>query len=174
MESMSQYERYAKIIEILSSKFDGADFGKKVTQKMFYFFGRKGMPLNLRYGIHYYGPYSSKLDNILHVLESYDYININTSEMTHIISVGSRKADENALDTEQRKIVEQVICEFAHKSPSELEALATMDYVANAILPEGASDQKIIDKFVEIKGSKFPRGVLRKTLAELKTLKYIA
>ena len=61
--------------------------GKKAAQKMFYFFERKGIDLNLRYGIHYYGPYSAKLDNTLHILESEDYIDINTSSSTHVISM---------------------------------------------------------------------------------------
>lgn len=171
MESLAEY---AKLLEILSQKFEGADFGKKVTQKMFYFFCRKGMPLNLRYGIHYYGPYSSKLDTILHILESYDYININTSGRTHIISLGSHKVDDTALDTCETRIAEQVISEFAHKSPYELEALATMDYVANSILPGGSSDEKIIEKFTEIKGSKFSPEMIQATIQELRALQYIA
>ena len=171
---MENVAEYAKLLEILSTRFDGAEFGKKVTQKMFYFFCRKGMPLNLRYGIHYYGPYSQKLDTILHVLESYDYININTAGRTHVISLGSHKVDDTALDINQTRIAEQVNSEFAHKSPYELEALATMDYVANSILPKGSSDKKIIEKFTEIKGNKFTPEMIQTTIQELRALQYIA
>lgn len=68
----------------------------------------------------------------------------------------------------------QMISEFAHKSPYELEALATMDYVANSILPKGSSDKKIIEKFTEIKGNKFPPEMIQTTIQELRSLQYIA
>ena len=76
---MANIRKYAQLFDLIHNSFDGAQLGKKVSQKMFYFFERKGIALNLRYGIHYYGPYSSKLDNTLHVLESEDYIKINTN-----------------------------------------------------------------------------------------------
>ena len=90
---MKNIKEFAKLFEIICVKFDGAPIGKKVVQKLFYFFERKGIQLNLRYGIHFYGPYSSKLDNMMHILESEDYISINTEGHTHIVSIGKVAED---------------------------------------------------------------------------------
>lgn len=166
-------ERYAELFEMICKNFDGANLGKKVAQKMFYFFERRGIQLNLRYGIHYYGPYSAKLDNTMHVLESEDYISIDTSGSTHIISMGTNSVKEEALTSEEKDLAEAVIAAFAHKSPLELEALATMDYVANTIL-ESPSKTEIICAFKKIKGDKFNDTMIDITLNELKTLNLIA
>lgn len=171
---MDNIKQYALLFKLLSDGFDGASLGKKVTQKMFYFFERKGVQLNLRYGIHFFGPYSAKLDNIMHILESEDYISIDTTGMTHVISMGDRCVDGVCLTEEQSAKAESVIREFAHKSPLELEALATMDYVANTILHKGANDREIIEKFIEIKGQKFSHKMAQETLKELRAEKYIA
>lgn len=173
---MDKMERTALLFEMLCDKYDGANaLGKKAAQKMFYFFERLGIDLNLRYGIHFYGPYSAKLDDEMYELASEGYISINTNGPTHIISRGSLTVEKkDVLSDEEKKIVESVMEAFEHKSPLDLEALSTMDYIANSILQQGASDEEIISKFKEIKGTKFEDTVIEKTLEELKQLKLIA
>ena len=167
---MENIKRYAELLELIYRNFDGK-VGKKVTQKMFYFFERKGISLNLRYGIHYYGPYSSKLDNVLHVLESEEYIKINTAGSTHVISAG-RKKSGRALSAEERKSAELVIDCFAHKTPLELEALATMDFIANSM--NRTTEDQIIKDFKVIKGNKFSNTMINETLETLKKLNMIS
>lgn len=171
---MGRMEKYAELFELLCERFDDADFGKKAAQKMFYFFEREGISLNLRYGIHYYGPYSSKLDDAMYELAMNDYITIDTTGTTHVISAGTELVSEEALTGEEQAIAEYVIDKFAHKTPLELEALSTMDYVANSILKQGATDVDILEKFKEIKGSKFNQTMVDSTLKELKELELIA
>lgn len=168
---MENIRKYAELFDLIHNSFDGAQLGKKVSQKMFYFFERKGITLNLRYGIHYYGPYSSKLDNALHVLESEDYIKINTSGTTHVISMGKKKVN-NGLTDEEKDIAKIVIDSFAHKSPLELEALATMDYIANSM--NCTTKEQIISTFKAIKGDKFNASTITKTYNELKKLNLIS
>lgn len=149
-------------------------FRQESGPKMFYFFEREGIDLNLRYGIHFYGPYSSKLDDEMYVLESEGYISINTDGATHIISRGNRIVEREALSVREEEIVKYVMQIFGQKSPLDLEALSTMDYIANTILCPGASDDEIINKFKQIKGTKFTQSVTENTLKELRTLKLIA
>lgn len=171
---MGVINKYSELFVLLAKGYHGAELGKKVTQKMFYFFERNGINLNLRYGIHYYGPYSSKLDNVMNILESDDYIKIDTSGMTHVISIKEYKKDETVLSKEERDEAAFVINAFANKSALELEALATMDYVANFILTPGSADSEIIAQFKEIKGSKFSENDIKKSLEELKHLGFVA
>lgn len=170
---MNNLIKYAELFKMLCNKYNKDELGKKVTQKIFYFFERNGINLNLKYGIHYYGPYSAKLDDAMHVLESEDYISIDITGATHIISSGSTEIEKSDLTEKEKEIAESVLEEFVTKSSYELEALATMDYVATSILPSEASEVDIIEKFKEIKGNKFDDETIRETLKILKNLKLI-
>ena len=171
---MENLNKLADLFEILCRKYDQNELGKKVTQNMFYFFERKGINLNLRYGIHFFGPYSSKLDNAMHVLESEGIISIDTSGITHRITLGNVKKDCSNISDAEADIASSVIEIFFPKSPYELEALATMDYIANSILSNGYTEDMIIEKFKEVKGEKFKQPIIEKTMAELKSLGFIA
>ena len=169
---MKNINEFAKLFEIICVKFDGAPIGKKVVQKLFYFFERKGIQLNLRYGIHFYGPYSSKLDNMMHILESEDYISINTEGHTHIVSIGKVAEDCPSLLDHEKDYAEYVMEHFAHKSSLELEALATMDYVANYINKYG-NKKEIVMSFKKIKGNKFNDDMIEEAYDSLKQLCFI-
>lgn len=170
---MYNLKKCANLLDILSKKFSGGKLGKKVVQKMFYFFERKGIQLNLRYGIHYYGPYSSKLDNITRELDDEDIINIDTSGQTHIITIKSKDDIPDVLTNEELQYADFVIQNFAEKTPMQLEALATMDYVADKILLKGASDNEIKMKFKEIKGNKFNEKEISEALELLHQLDFV-
>lgn len=172
---MNDIEKYAELFQVLCENEQiEKPLGKKVTQKMFYFFERKGLDLNLRYGIHFYGPYSSKLDNIMHVLESENMISIDDSGRTHMISLGKEYTGTKVLSTSEMQIVNKVIEQFGNKNASELEALATMDYIANFTLHNKAIKDDIIAKFKEIKGSKFDDGTVSRTYNELLNMEFIS
>lgn len=170
VRNMNEIIQYAELFKLIANEFDGAYLGKKVSQKMFYFFERKGLSLNLRYGIHYYGPYSAKLDNIMHILESKDYISIDTSGQTHIISLGSQPIDDDSIQLADLEIAKGVVSLLKHKSPLELEALATLDYISNSILPAGSDTKSITKMFKEIKGSKFDDNIISSSFKSLKQL----
>lgn len=147
--------------------------GKKMLQKLMYLIDRSGMDLDLNYSIHYFGPYSSKLDSAIHTLESYDKLNIDTSGSTHIIRLGDI-AIEGTLDAQEQQKVDFVMENFSKKSAHELEAITTVDYVATTMLKGKGSDQEIINKVKQIKGSKFSQEYLSDCLDILKHLKYLA
>ena len=172
---MSNMEKCAELFEVLCNEFHPKQekIGKKVVQKMFYFFERSGIEINLRYGIHFYGPYSSKLDDMMHMLESEDYISIDDSGTTHIISLGAEKIRSKELSIAEKEMAERVIQSFQQKSPQELEALATMDFIANSILDKNANRETVISRFRKIKGTKFSKDIIDRTYDELVSLKYI-
>lgn len=145
---------------------------KKKLQKLMYLISRKGVDLDLHYAIHYFGPYSSKLDNALHMLEHYDRISIDTGGSTHIIKCGNVSIEGNLSQEDQQK-VDVVLEKFSQKSADELEAITTVDYVANTMLKEQGTDEEIINKVEQIKGTKFTKEFLYEALAELQKQKYI-
>lgn len=147
--------------------------GKKMMQKLFYLVERKGVNLGLNYTIHYFGPYSVILDNMLHIFEAEDIINIDVSTPTHFIESGSCKP-EGELEYSEQAILLEVLNEFSNKTPLDLEAMTTMDYVANKMLSINYVDNKIIEKTLVIKGSKFLRADLEKGLSTLVQTGYLS
>lgn len=166
---MTYLEKYADIIKQICGKIEP---GKKMLQKLMYLIERKGFDLDLNYSIHFFGPYSSKLDNALHVLENFDAIKIDTSGMTHIIRAENKNSNYQLNKDEQLK-VDFVLTNFADKTAHELEAITTLDYVATTMFKGVADDQQIINMVKQIKGTKFSQEYLEGSLKTLKSLNYL-
>ena len=167
---MTCFEKNSIIIRQICDKIEP---GKKMLQKLMYLISRKGVKLELNYSIHYFGPYSSKLDGTLHTLESFDKLSINTSGITHTIHLGDSPI-EGTLNGKEQESVDFVLKNFLRRSAHELEAITTIDYVATTILKNQAKDEEIIEKVQQIKGTKFSKEYLQDCLQTLKRLDYIA
>lgn len=146
--------------------------GKKMLQKLMYLIERKGVDLDLNYSIHFFGPYSSKLDDMMHILESYDELSIDTSGSTHIIRLGDNPISGRLGDEDQQK-VDYVLNHFIEKTAHELEAITTLDYVATVMFKGKGTDQQIIDKVKQIKGTKFSIDYLADGMNTLKQCSYL-
>jgi len=169
---MDKLRIYAQTLERICSK---RNQGKKAVQKLMYLIERKGVDFELGYSIHFFGPYSEKLDDILHRLESDEIVNIDTSGRTHIVRVlDSSLCEGDSLSPEESKIVEYVINEFGNKSAFELEGIATLDYIACNLPPENQSDTDIINEVKRIKGTKFSDSQLKQYLEILKEHQYLS
>jgi hypothetical protein len=80
----NDFNKYIIIIKAICEK---TEVGKKMLQKLLYLIERKGVGLDLNYSIHFFGPYSAKLDELIHLFESEDIIEIDTSGTTHKINI---------------------------------------------------------------------------------------
>lgn len=167
---MTSFEMNSVVISQICKRIEP---GKKMLQKLMYLISRSGVNLELNYSIHYFGPYSAKLDNTIHMLESYDKLNIDTSGTTHIIHLGEVPI-VGALEEGHQKKVDFVLEHFSTKSAHELEAITTIDYVAVEMLKSEGNDKEVIDTVQQIKGTKFPREYLADCLKTLKSLKFIS
>ena len=123
--------------------------GKKMLQKLMYLISRRGVQLDLNYSIHFFGPYSSKLENTMHMLESYEKLCINTSKATHIIHLGDIPI-EGELNKDDQDKVDFVLEKFSDKSAYDLEAITTLDYAATVLLKGNGNDEDIIKKVMQI------------------------
>ena len=79
---MKNFDKFEEILHYICLDQEP---GKKMVQKLLYLMERKGIKLNLNYAIHFYGPYSSALDDALHALEAQGVINITVDHLTHRI-----------------------------------------------------------------------------------------
>jgi len=162
-----------KIVEVLTIIGAECNPGKKMVQKLLYLMERKGLELGLDYRIHFFGPYSSILDNYLHALQNSEIIDIDTSGYTHTISVvDANICEREALSSEEKEIVRNVIDNFANKTALDLEAITTLDYVAMSMDRSDELDKQTKHEIIEgvrnIKGSKFSESQLNEYLEILK------
>lgn len=167
---MTSFEMNSIIIRQICNKLEP---GKKMLQKLMYLISRRGVNLDFNYSIHFFGPYSPKLENIIYALESYDKLRIDTSGTTHTIHLGTVEID-GVLESVDQVQVDEVLANFSTKTAYELEAITTIDYVASVLLKQHGSDQEIINKVRQIKGTKFSEEYLQNGLKILKQFKYIA
>lgn len=174
----NDFNKYIIIINKICKK---TELGKKMLQKLLYLIERKGVGLNLNYSIHFFGPYSSKLDELIHLFESEDIIEIDASGTTHKINMSKIIPEEYMDITEHYELspddeekVNFVLGNFIEKSAYELEAITTLDYVATFMARGTLSDTYIIEEVKRIKGSKFKDDYLKYQLEILKQYGYVA
>lgn len=160
-------EKMLYIFKRVCDEYDGAKLGKKASQKLFYFFEREGVDLRLRYGIHYYGPYSQKLSDFIDELEFEGTIEIDDSEKTHTIKWIGERPEKNICTKEEDEKISDVLKKYGHKTPLDLEALSTMDFVANTILKGKGNKNEVLENFLKIKGKKFSSMDARRFYSEL-------
>ncbi len=166
---MTTFDRNAIIIRQICNKVEP---GKTMLQKLMYLIDRRGADLGLNYSIHYFGPYSSKLDETIHVLESYDKLVIDTSGSTHIIHIGNVPI-EGELTEEDQDNINFVMEHFSNKSAFDLEAITTLDYVADKMFDDTGNEEEIIHSVKRIKGNKFSDICLKEDLQLLKHFNYV-
>jgi uncharacterized protein YwgA len=149
--------------------------GKKMLQKMVYLIQRHGINLGFKYGIHYYGPYSSELDYATHSLAMLGAIEIIPDGMTqriHTTEIAGTLLEEHQnqlFNARQSEALDRIIEKFAGLSAFELEILTTTDFVAEDLRRSGKSDDEAVLAGVKtIKGDKFSEQQIRSAMVELR------
>lgn len=141
--------------------------GKKAFQKLFYLIERAGVPTNLDFSMHYYGPYSFELADQMFELER-----------AHVLQTadGSVKAGDAPMrkDLEQsleeyRATVDRILATFGERTGRDLELIATTHLVAERLSQHGdrVGAEDVITAAREEKRSKFDPEEIQRALAEL-------
>lgn len=127
---------------------------KKALQKTVFLIEQKGVDLGFEYTLHFYGPYSAKLDQETSALNAEGVISFEYSQFGHKIDIETQETieDEN-LTRIQMEIINDVIEHFKSRSASELELLTTAIYAYDRI---GAhSRHGVYENVKRIKGEKY-------------------
>lgn len=152
--------------------------GKKKLQKIVYLIQRQGIDLGFKYGIHYYGPYSSELDYATHSLAMQGAIEIIPDGMTQRIHMTQfaetlmAESQDQLLNDQQIEAINRIIEKFANLSAFELEVLTTTDFVTADLYRSGEKydDSAVLAGVKNIKGDKFSVEQIRSAIAELKDM----
>jgi hypothetical protein len=134
-----------------------ARLGKTQVQKLVYFLQDAGVPLEYKYEIYHYGPYSFELSKDMSSLEGLGVLNIE-SDPTGFgfdISVG-KFAEKFRLDAKYQKKIEKVINQFGLNSAAELEVKATIHFVYS-VVKEKAPSTKIKSEVIQKVSALKPR-----------------
>ncbi len=109
--------------------------GKTTAQKIMYFLKRLGI-VDYEYTMHYYGPYSSEVENSLRQLEYSNEFKITWNpDRGYFIRPSGEHSDLNVLDVEKKQYIDHIIEKFSLRSAKELSLIATVLYFYPA-LPE--------------------------------------
>lgn len=153
----------AAVVEAAKKDCPDSNLGRTAIQKLVYFLHVLGVPMNLRFRIHQFGPYSDALASTVDWLQA-DSVIVDAASSSaysnYVVGdnyqeVASRFADRLA---EHRSTIESVVNAMASLDPRELEVAATLDYAFRWVRArggEGPWKADTIKKFKEIKKDKF-------------------
>jgi uncharacterized protein YwgA len=150
--------------------------GKTQVQKLVYFAQDCGVPLNYRYEIYHYGPYSFELSNDLGSLDSLGVLNVASepSGFGFDISVG-RFAEKFNLEPKYQRKVQKVIDQFGLNSTAQLEVKATIHFVHSVIkkkVPQNKVKSEVVQRVLELK-PRFTEEFVRTCYSSLEQAKWI-
>ncbi|MBO8159723.1 type II toxin-antitoxin system antitoxin SocA domain-containing protein [Thermosyntropha sp.] len=151
--------KLVKIMEKITRKVESP--GKKVVQKLVYLIQRKGVNLGFDYAIHYYGPYSSELDDFLYSLKIKGILDIVPDGNKHRIDFigdeyGEYEEEELKISAVEETLIEEVLEYFGNKSGRELELITTVDFVKRKLGKNKClANRDVIEAVQKIKSDKF-------------------
>jgi uncharacterized protein YwgA len=141
--------------------------GKKAFQKLFYLLEKAGVPTDLDFSMHYYGPYSFALADEMFELERARVLQ--TADGS--VSAGDARVSrdvERSLE-EYRGTVDRILKEFGQRTGRDLELIATTHLVAERLVQHAdrVPSSDVIAAVREEKRSKFREEEIERALREL-------
>ncbi|MDD2422388.1 MAG: hypothetical protein PHU78_09670 [Heliobacteriaceae bacterium] len=148
--------------------------GRTLIQKICYFLKAKGIPLDFKFDIYHYGPYSQELYSRMDELVA-DGIVIDRSEQK---SKSVYKPGENTDELMNQHDISQYIDEiddiiklFNQFHPTEMELLATIHYLqttATKYYGTAPTKNEVVEKVLTVKRDKFSQELISRAYDALK------
>lgn len=165
-------DKLSKLISVIRKISEFHQPGKKALQKLIYLIERKGVDLGYDFSIHYYGPYSSVLDDSIHALQLQGVLDINSDGMNHRICLTelSDVVGDSIFHKTDEQVIQQVLKSFGSMSAYDLELITTTDFVARELckVMKNCTDNDIIQGVKKIKGEKFTDEKIQHAIIVLK------
>ena len=147
--------------------------GKKSFQKLVYFLQEFNVPLQFKYTMYFYGPYSKSLSESLDEMSFEGIIQYEPKGHTVFVKPGiaAKFVLEESTDTIElfKSNIDFIVSKLAMKTASQLELLATAHYILKNNC-EINSDDDVVDEISRLKGDKFQRQQTLETIQELRSL----
>ena len=141
-------------------------------QKLVYLIEKKGVDLGYDFSIHYYGPYSSALDDSIHAMQLQGIVEIIHDGMNHRICLTdlSDIIENDTFSPADEQIIQSVLEAFGSMTAFELELITTTDFVARELCKTlgNCTNDDIIEGVKKIKGDKFSYEKIKQAILLLK------
>ncbi|NLU53279.1 MAG: SocA family protein [Clostridiaceae bacterium] len=152
-------DKLKNVVPVIKKISEYQQPGKKALQKLIYLIQKKGVDLGFDFSIHYYGPYSSSLDDSIHVMQLQGVVEIIPDGMNHRICLTdlSDMVENGVFSPIEEETIESVLESFGSMSAFDLELITTTDFVARELCKtlKNCTENDIIDGVKKIKGEKF-------------------
>jgi uncharacterized protein YwgA len=150
--------------------------GKTQVQKLVYFAQDCGIPLNYKYEIYHYGPYSFELSHDIGSLDSLGVLSVanEPSGYGFDISVG-RFAEKFKLEPKYQKKIEKVIGQFGLNTAAQLEVKATIHFVHSVVKKKASSSKtksEVVQKVLALK-PRFAEDFVRNCYSDLERAHWV-
>jgi uncharacterized protein YwgA len=149
--------------------------GKIQLQKLVYFLQETGVPLNYKFEIYHYGPYSFELADDMSSLDSLGVLSVAADPGGYgfDIHVGAH-GSKYRIDKRYIPKIEDVISKFGADTPAKLEVKSTVHFV-NRVLNKQMrpSEKTVVAKVKELK-PRFTEKFISDCYQELKGIRLIA
>ena len=143
--------RRLAVIQLIVNEI--ADTGKIKIQKILYFIqGALDVPLQYKFRMHHYGPFSEDIESDISVMRAVGYIEINADAQGYGYHITPASEEELPWDDEIKKHREEIlkaIASLAVLDASSLELFATVHFVQH--LQDETSKRKVLDTVSRLK-----------------------
>jgi len=158
-----------EMLRKLSKQYDTPP-GKKKFQKLVYLVENVGnVNLGFSYKIHFFGPYSDKLDDTLTNLQGKGLIYYDYKEQSHLICLHEIEDYDDFyeadLDEHELKKIEEIFSIYGGNTPNQLELLTTTHFAFENL--KDKSNASVIKGVQKIKGTKYSEKQIEDALGEL-------
>jgi len=165
-------DKLASLVSVIKRISEYQQPGKKALQKLIYLIEKKGVDLGYDFSIHYYGPYSSALDDSIHAMQLQGILEIIPDGMNHRIRLTdlSDMMESEKFSLKDEQIIQNVLESFGPMTAFELELITTTDFVARELCKTlgNCTNDDIIEGVKKIKGDKFSYEKIKQAILLLK------
>lgn len=156
-------------------KQQGGYLGRTAMQKIPYFLQVLSVPMRYRFEIHHYGPFCDEITRDTEWLMADEVVVDQSSSPKYSNyrpgSVLSELISRHAGELEKyRSKIQAVVHALLPLEPEHLEMIATVDYAFRQLKASGGprpTKTAVIERFVQIKGDKFPPDDVGKAFDQL-------
>ncbi len=143
--------------------------GRTAVQKIMYFLKALDVPMKYKFRLHHYGPYSDDLRDDVDCLLADEVVVDSSNDPRRFSSFEPSQEIDSLISkykstiSKHEEVVRQVTQALVKFKPDQLELLMTLDYlyrVERAKEPQEDIRERVLDRFMDLKGNK-PRRTVR-------------
>lgn len=170
-------------LAIQKASANSAYLGRTAVQKIVYFLKVADVPMDYRFEIYHYGPFSDALRSDIGWLLADEVISDKSNDTSTYSKYVPGPAFGTLIDkyrgdlSHYESTIQAVVSALPLSDPKQMEMIATLDYLYRATKasnPSGPYRDGVIKRFQEVKGEKFTKTEIERAYDEMVKAKLFA